>query len=189
MHRRFWTNAAVASCFVLFATAASFLPAAEQPLSQRSQSSAKSAPLMVTAGETTATAPVTGSDDSLQQGNLPALPPTTLLDNKDSRGILGTGVRSATNEDMGRVVDVIVDRAGTARAAVIDFGGFLGVGSRKVAVDWNAMRFTGSSGISIDLTRDQVRSAPQYQEGKPIIVLGAAPEFARSRFTARMPEQ
>src|ERR1051326_7932572 len=82
MHRRFWTNAAVASCFVLFATAASFLPAAEQPLSQRSQSSAKSAPLMVTAGET-ATAPVTGTDDSLQQGNLPALPPTTLLDSKD----------------------------------------------------------------------------------------------------------
>src|ERR1043165_7209069 len=73
MHRRFWTNAAVASCFVLFATAASFLPAAEQPLSQRSQSSAKSAPLMVTAGETTPTAPVTGTDDSLQPATLPAL--------------------------------------------------------------------------------------------------------------------
>jgi hypothetical protein len=112
-----------------------------------------------------------------------------MLDSRDGRGILGTAVRSATNEDMGRVVDVIVDRAGTARAAVIDFGGFLGVGSRKIAVDWNAMRFTESNGVSIDLTRDQVKSAPQYQEGKPIIVLGAAPEFARSRVTARMPEQ
>jgi len=39
---------------------------------------------------------------------------------------------------MGRIVDVIVDLAGVVRAAVIDFGGFLGVGSRKIVVDWNA---------------------------------------------------
>ena len=30
----------------------------------------------------------------------------------------------------------------SVRAAVIDFGGFLGVGSRKIAVDWNALSFT-----------------------------------------------
>ncbi len=188
MDRRFWAIAAVAACSLLFLSAATVVLAAEQAPSQRSQSSAKAAPLMLAAGEA-ATAPVTGGDDDQPQGNLPAVPPTTLLDSKDGRGILGSAVRSATNEDMGRVVDVIVDRAGTTRAAVIDFGGFLGVGSRKVAVDWNAMRFTApNNGISIELTRDQVKSAPQYQEGKPIMVLGAAPEFARSRFTARMPE-
>jgi hypothetical protein len=27
--------------------------------------------------------------------------------------------------------------------------------------------------ISLDLTRDQVKAAPEYQEGKPIVVLGA----------------
>ena len=42
---------------------------------------------------------------------------------------------------MGRIVDVIVDRTGTVRAAVIDFGGFLGVGSRKIVVDWSALHF------------------------------------------------
>ena len=42
---------------------------------------------------------------------------------------------------MGRIVDVIVDRSGQVRAAIIDFGGFLGVGSRKIAVDWNALHF------------------------------------------------
>ena len=89
---------------------------------------------------------------------------------------------------MGRVVDVIVDRSGTARAAVIDFGGFLGVGSRKIAIDWSAMRFSGLDQVTLDLTRDQVKAAPQYEEGKPIIVLGAAPEFARSRVTARTSE-
>jgi hypothetical protein len=42
---------------------------------------------------------------------------------------------------MGRIVDVVVDRTGQVRAAVIDLGGFLGVGSRKIAVDWNALSF------------------------------------------------
>ncbi len=42
---------------------------------------------------------------------------------------------------MGHIVDVIVDRAGAVRAAVIDFGGFLGVGSRKIVVDWSALHF------------------------------------------------
>ena len=55
--------------------------------------------------------------------------------------MLGRDVRSPTDEDMGRIVDVIVDRAGAVRAAVIDFGGFLGVGSRKIVVDWNALHF------------------------------------------------
>ena len=56
-------------------------------------------------------------------------------------GILGKEVRSKADENMGRIVDVIVDRTGQVRAAVIDFGGFLGVGNRKIAVDWNALNF------------------------------------------------
>ena len=60
---------------------------------------------------------------------------------RDAHGILGREVRSAANENMGRIVDVIVDRSGTVRAAVIDFGGFLGVGSRKIVVDWRALHF------------------------------------------------
>jgi len=27
--------------------------------------------------------------------------------------------------------------------------------------------------ITLDLTRDQVKTAPEYQEGKPVVVLGA----------------
>ena len=42
---------------------------------------------------------------------------------------------------MGRIVDVLVDGQGMARAAIIDFGGFLGVGSRKIAVAWQALHF------------------------------------------------
>ncbi len=72
----------------------------------------------------------------------PAPPPSvTIIGARDAHGVLGRDVRSPANEDMGRIVDVIVDRGGTVRAAVIDFGGFLGVGSRKIVVDWNALHF------------------------------------------------
>ena len=79
---------------------------------------------------------------------------------------------------MGRVVDAIVDRGGNVRAAVIDFGGFLGVGSRKIVVDWGAMRFGGVANkrdsITLELTKAQVAAAPEYKEDAPVIVLGAA---------------
>jgi len=107
----------------------------------------------------------------------PATPEITVLDKHEVEGVLGREVLSATNENMGRIVDVLVDRSGQVRAAIIDFGGFLGVGSRKIAVDWNALHFPppGKAGarITLELTRDQVKAAPEYQEGKPVVVLGA----------------
>jgi PRC-barrel domain len=103
-------------------------------------------------------------------------PAMTVLNDHEVEGILGKQVRSAADENMGRIVDVIVDRSGQVRAAVIDFGGFLGVGSRKIAVDWSALTFPPpgdkAGRVALDLTRDQVKAAPEYQEGKPVVVLG-----------------
>jgi hypothetical protein len=107
-----------------------------------------------------------------------------VLDNEDVQGILGRKVTSSAGEDMGRVIDVVVDRDGQVRAAVIDFGGFLGVGNRKVAVDWSALHFapTGSKDdrITLDLTRDQVKAAPQYKDGRPLVVLGTVENLSPS---------
>lgn len=113
-------------------------------------------------------------------------PSVTVIDAVDAHGILGRDVRSPASENMGRIVDVIVDRAGRARAAVIDFGGFLGVGSRKIVVDWSALHFWNvankGESITLELTRDQVKAAPEYKEDKPMIVLGASGSLAPLRF-------
>jgi hypothetical protein len=105
-------------------------------------------------------------------------PSVTIIGARDAHGVLGREVRSPADEDMGRIVDVIVDRAGVVRAAVIDFGGFLGVGSRKIVVDWNALHFgriaSKSDSITLELTKDQVTAAPEYKEDTPIVVLGAS---------------
>ena len=103
--------------------------------------------------------------------------PATVIDDREVEGILGKSVRGAAGEDMGQIIDVIVKRDGQVRAAVIDFGGFLGVGSRKIAVDWGALSFPPTGVIDhvvLNLTRDQVRLAPEYRPGEPVVVLGAA---------------
>jgi PRC-barrel domain len=109
---------------------------------------------------------------------LSAPPSVTVIGAGDARGILGRDVRSTAGEDMGLIVDVIVDRSGTVRAAVIDFGGFLGVGSRKIVVDWSALHFgqitNKTERITLELTLEQVKTAPEYKEDAPIVVLGAS---------------
>jgi hypothetical protein len=122
-----------------------------------------------------ATPAVEPKDSSPSSGSEPAPPPALALDPGEAQSVLGREIRSIAGENMGRVVDIIVDRSGQVRAAVIDFGGFLGVGSRKIAIDWSMLRFgTGEKSVTLDLTRNQVKAAPEYKEGKPIIVLGAA---------------
>jgi hypothetical protein len=118
----------------------------------------------------------------------PAPPPSvTIIGARDAHGVLGRDVRSSSDEAMGRIVDVIVDRGGQVRAAVIDFGGFLGVGSRKIVVDWNALHFgriaSKRDSISLELTKDQVTAAPEYKEDAPIVVLGASGSLQPLQFT------
>lgn len=135
----------------------------------------------------------TAADDKIPpkpapDGKVATPPSVTVIDAWDARGILGRDVRSAANENMGRIADVIVDRGGQARAVVIDFGGFLGVGMRKIAVDWNALQFgevaNKGASITLALTRDQVRSAPEYKDDQPIIALGAAGVLEPLRYPA-----
>ena len=123
----------------------------------------------------------TPSQSAKASTDIPTEPPppsVTVIGAYDARGILGRDVKSTADENMGRIVDVIVDRSGTVRAAVIDFGGFLGVGSRKIVVDWSALHFgqvtNKKESITLELTLEQVKAAPEYKEDTPIISLGAS---------------
>lgn len=104
-------------------------------------------------------------------------PATEVVESHQVQGILGREVRSATDENMGRVVDILVDQEGNVRAAIIDFGGFLGVGVRKIAVEWKALRFVDEKNdrgaLRLELTRDQVKAAPEYQDGKQVVIVGS----------------
>jgi hypothetical protein len=68
---------------------------------------------------------------------------------------------------LGSVIDMLVDGDGKPRAAVIDFGGFLGVGSRHVAIDWNLLKFRlgdQDAPVQLDLDPAEIKAAPEYKE-------------------------
>lgn len=92
--------------------------------------------------------------------------------------ILGREVRGAWGDDMGRVVDVLFDQTGRPRAAIIDFGGFLGVGTRKIAIDWNTLRFDAADrneSIIAGLDRDQIKAAPEYKDTREVVAIVTQP--------------
>ena len=151
---------------VVVPTIAPSRAAEDQPAGQNNEANAPAS-----AQPPASTVPVTPKD---------AAPPpsVTIIGASEAHGVLGRDVRSAADEDMGHIVDIVVDRTGHVRAAVIDFGGFLGVGSRKIVVDWNAMRFgkiaSKKDSITLELTKAQVAAAPEYKEDMPMVVLGAS---------------
>lgn len=115
------------------------------------------------------------SSGSVSRPPGPSGTPATVIDGQQVESLLGKQVQSNTGEDMGHIADIIVDKSGAMRAAVIDFGGFLGVGSRKIAVDWSALHFTGngkSDHVTVDISRNDLRVAPTYKEGEQVVVLG-----------------
>jgi hypothetical protein len=164
---------------------------------QAAQAAEPPAPAGPSGQEPSSAAPASRPTAPPPAGAAPANPragtPATVLDDQEVSSILGKSVRGKAGEDMGRIVDVIVSRDGKVRAAIIDFGGFLGIGTRKVAVDWRALSFAPAGkpeAITLDLTRDQVRLAPEYKRGEPVVVVGApGGERAPSSNEAAAPER
>lgn len=94
----------------------------------------------------------------------------------DVMPVLGTPVAGPDGKTIGRLVDVLVNAAGRPEAAVIDVGGFMGVGSRKIAVHWATLHFDPADRkqpITLALTLDQIKAEPEYRSAKnpaPIVV-------------------
>ena len=103
-----------------------------------------------------------------EESQKPGPPPKRLktISSHEAAGILGKQVIGAAGESVGLVVDVLIDSEGRPRAAVIDFGGFLGVGSRKIAVDWTLLQFRPGdhyAPILLDFTSETIHAAPEYR--------------------------
>jgi len=113
-----------------------------------------------------------GSPEAPTKGaQLQELPHTDLF------SILGKEVHSPSDQAMGRVVDLLIDATGQPRAAIIDFGGFLGVGTRKIAIDWNSLRFDAGDpkkAIVADLDRNEIKAAPEYKDSREVIAIVTA---------------
>ena len=58
-----------------------------------------------------------------------------------SSKLVGLNVYNDTNDKLGSISDLLLDKNGAIKAAVIGVGGFLGVGERLVAVPFDKLKF------------------------------------------------
>lgn len=165
--RRSKREAAVLVAVVLFAP--------QQPAiaAMRSSEMAPWRPAQATSSPQPKAAPPSQQNDDKNKEEKTSVP-ATVVDGEQLESVLGIKALSSTGDDMGRIVDIIVDRSGEVRAAIIDFGGFLGVGSRKIAVDWRSLHFDPKKAgeVVVNLTKDQLRVAPVYKAAEPVVMIG-----------------
>ncbi len=88
--------------------------------------------------------------------------------------LMGREVRTRSQGQSGRIIDLLTDRDGKLQAAVVEMGGFLGIGTRKIAIDWRAFRFNTQdqkSFVMIEVDHEQLRLAPEYTASEPVAIV------------------
>ncbi|WP_316356128.1 PRC-barrel domain-containing protein [Devosia sp.] len=71
-------------------------------------------------------------------------------------------------EDIAEVEDLLLTQDGKIDAMLVDFGGFLGIGQKRVAVGMENLEFAANADGNLlvysDFTREQLEAAPEYDE-------------------------
>src|SRR4051812_2072403 len=56
--------------------------------------------------------------------------------------VVGLNVYNEQNENVGSINDLLMDKSGNVKAVVLSVGGFLGMGSRYVAIAFDKIKFS-----------------------------------------------
>ncbi len=80
----------------------------------------------------------------------------------DSSRVNGTDVYGSDREKIGHIDHLMIDRqSGNVAYAVMNFGGFLGMGEDNQPLPWKSLRYDQSlDGYITDITKDQLTGAP-----------------------------
>lgn len=83
--------------------------------------------------------------------------------------LIGTNAYGPNNEHLGTIGDMVLGEDGkTIEAVVIDFGGFLGIGKKEVAVSMENLQFytdqNGNRYVFINVTREQLDQAQDFDK-------------------------
>lgn len=81
---------------------------------------------------------------------------------------IGTTVYGANDENVGSISDVVLSQDGNVEAVIMDVGGFLGVGSKSVAVGMDNLSFMsdgeGNHYLYTPFTQEQLEAQPEYDD-------------------------
>ena len=79
--------------------------------------------------------------------------------------LIGTKVRNANKESIGKIDEIYLDKDAKVTDVVISVGGFLGVGSKDVAVKWSDIMMNqedNSLVLTTSLSKDALMALPDY---------------------------
>lgn len=80
--------------------------------------------------------------------------------------LVGLTIQNGANETIGEIADIVLDEKSTVKAWVVGVGGFLGIGTKYVAIDPSALKLGRVNDTTlkatIDTNKDQLRAAPEY---------------------------
>ena len=81
--------------------------------------------------------------------------------------LIGTKVVNTANETIGDINEIVLGKDGKVAAVVIGVGGFLGMGEREVAVNFNSIRMSRDQSNNLILTmntsKDILKDAPAWR--------------------------
>lgn len=84
--------------------------------------------------------------------------------------LIGTDVQSTAEDgdDIGEVSDLLLNEDGEVKGVVISVGGVMGIGDKKVAVEWDAVEVSkdedGDYVMRINTTKEALEDAKEYDE-------------------------
>jgi sporulation protein YlmC with PRC-barrel domain len=89
---------------------------------------------------------------------------TTMSNVISSDDVEGTTVYNAGGDKLGSIDDLMIDKiSGQVRYAVLEFGGFLGMGTDRYPVPWGMLKYdTSQEGYVVPLDKKQLEGAPRY---------------------------
>lgn len=79
--------------------------------------------------------------------------------------IIGAAVQNEGGERIGSVDELILSREDKIVMAIVSVGGFLGLGSKLVAVPWSQLRMDGDHLVMPGATKDGLTAMPNFTYG------------------------
>ena len=81
--------------------------------------------------------------------------------------LIGTKVVNTANETIGDINEIVLGKDGKVAAVIIGVGGFLGMGEREVAVNFESLRMSRDSNnnliLTANTTKDALKGAPEWR--------------------------
>lgn len=76
----------------------------------------------------------------------------------------GTNVYNPNGEKLGSIESLMIDKlSGKVRYAVMEFGGFLGIGTDRYPLPWETLKYSQDvGGYVVSVAKEQLEKAPRY---------------------------